>query len=107
MCGGSAPLASNAASCSALSVPASPGGRTLRKPPASLVPYGWTAAVAVAVVAKASADASAARATRILTARDPNRGRSRSAPVGPGSAALDPRLQLLQGRREDVLADPV
>src|SRR5436305_4287767 len=103
MCGGSAPLASNAASCSALSVPASPGGRTLRKPPASLVPYGWTAAVAV--VAKASADASAARATRILTARDLKRARSRGAPVEPTSPALDLRLQLLEGRREDVLAD--
>src|SRR4051794_11737488 len=100
MWGGSAPLASNAASCNALSVPASPGGRTLRKPPASLVPYGWTAAVAVVAKASAGASAARARATRILTARDPNRARSRGAPVGPWSAALDLRPQLLEGRRQ-------
>src|SRR4051795_9493916 len=98
MCAGTAPLAWKAASCSAVSVPASPGGRTLRKPPASLVPYGCTAAVAV--VTKASASAKAARATRILTARDPNPAARARAPV-ERSAALDLGLQLLEGRRED------
>src|SRR5881394_4037647 len=48
-----------------------------------------------------------ARVTRVLTARDHNRADRGGAPVVSGSAALDGLLELLEGRREDVLADLV
>src|SRR5437763_134511 len=62
-CGGRVSLfASYAANCSALSVPASPAGSTLRKPPASLVPYG-AADAASAVPGTTAAKATAMIAT--------------------------------------------
>ena len=99
------PLALNAANWTALSTPASPGGRTLRKPPASWAPYFSTAAWAVAAPVSASASAAQRAIPRRprtvcrAISRCPNPSTRRSAAECAEIKALRPSGRATSSRR--------
>src|SRR3954453_6274965 len=103
-CLGRFPSASYCPSSMALSLPSSPGGSTLRKPPASFVPYGCTAADAGTARPNSTATVSAAvlPCTRAGTLPQPLRpARPPPQPAGdhllrgaqPPDGRLDPAQQ--------------
>src|SRR5690242_15577221 len=81
LCGGRCLAASHSASCGASTRPLVPGGRMLRKPPASSVPYGCTCACAgVTTISSTPTKARASNAPRVTSSADNRRNPERTYP---------------------------